>query len=56
LSRTAVRRIREWAGDYRTVNVAKGGFAWPPAYLVASHMEALESGLLREHTPAGAAA
>lgn len=43
--------IYEWAGQYRAVNVAKGGFAWPPAYLVASNMESFESGLLREMTP-----
>lgn len=43
--------IYEWAGSYRTVNVAKGDFAWPPAYLVASNMEVFERGLLREMTP-----
>lgn len=43
--------LYEWAGQYRTVNVAKGGFAWPPAYLVPANMEAFERGLLREMTP-----
>ena len=43
--------IYEWAGDYRSVNVSKGGFVWPPAFLVAQNMGNLESGLLRRHTP-----
>lgn len=43
--------LYEWAGQYRTVNLSKGGFSWPPAYLVASNMERFESGLLRECTP-----
>lgn len=43
--------IYEWAGRYRTVNLSKGGFTWPPAYLVPSHMDTLEDGVLRECTP-----
>lgn len=43
--------IYEWAGQYRTVELAKGGFRWPPAYLVADNMARFEAGLLREHTP-----
>ena len=43
--------IYEWAGEYRTVDVSKGGFSWPPASLVAQNMANLESGLLRRHTP-----
>ena len=43
--------IYEWAGTYRTVEMSKGGFAWPPALRVESNMEALETGLLRRRTP-----
>jgi cell filamentation protein len=43
--------IYEWAGRYRTVNVSKSGFSWPPASLVGRNMAAFESGLLAEHTP-----
>ena len=43
--------IYEWAGQYRTVELSKGGFRWPPAYLVADNMARFEVGLLREHTP-----
>ena len=41
----------EWAGEYRTVEMSKGGFAWPPAFRVAPNMENFEAGLLRQHTP-----
>ncbi len=41
----------EWAGHYRTVEVAKGDFPWSPAHRVAANMTSLEQGLLREHTP-----
>src|SRR5688500_17969984 len=27
-----------WAGRYRTVEMSKGGFTWPPAYLIPDHM------------------
>jgi cell filamentation protein len=47
--------IYEWAGAYRTVELSKGGFRWPPARLVSDNMARLESGLLREHTPCGPA-
>jgi len=40
-----------WAGRYRSVNLSKGGFLWPPAHLVPSHMEAFEVTLLRQRTP-----
>jgi cell filamentation protein len=43
--------IYEWAGAYRTVELSKGDFRWPPAHLVAANMANLEAGLLREHTP-----
>jgi cell filamentation protein len=43
--------VYSWAGRYRSVELAKGAFQWPPAYLVAQNMERLELGLLRAHTP-----
>lgn len=43
--------IYEWVGECRTVEMEKGGFRWPPAYLVPQNMAALEQGLLRQHTP-----
>ena len=43
--------IYEWAGQYRTVELAKGGFRWPPAYLIPRHMANFERGILRENTP-----
>ncbi len=43
--------LYEWAGQYRTVEMEKDGFHWPPAYLVAQNMTHLEQGLLRRHTP-----
>jgi cell filamentation protein len=33
------------------VELSKGGFRWPPAYLVPENMARFETGLLREHTP-----
>ena len=48
--------LYEWAGEYRTVDMEKGGFRWPPAYLVAQNMTALEQGLLHQHTPCRPAA
>ena len=43
--------IYEWAGRYRTVELEKGGFKWPPAYRVPQNMEAFGKGLLACHTP-----
>jgi len=36
---------------YRTVEVAKAGFRWPPAHLVESNMRMLTDGVLHECTP-----
>ncbi len=44
-------QIYDWAGRYRTVELSKAGFRWPPAYLVESNMDAFEKGLLACHTP-----
>ncbi|MBU1153035.1 Fic family protein [bacterium] len=44
-------KIYEWAGNYRKVNLSKGGFTWPPAYLVAKNMTEFEKDTLLVHTP-----
>jgi cell filamentation protein len=46
-----LREIYEWAGRYRTVEVSKGTFTWPPAHLVSQNMEAFEAKKLRRLTP-----
>ncbi len=43
--------IYPWAGKWRTVELQKNGFMWPPAYIVPQNMAHLESTLLRTHTP-----
>lgn len=43
--------IYEWAGRYRTVELKKDDFPWPPAYLVAKNMRRFERNLLSVHTP-----
>lgn len=43
--------IYEWAGRYRTVELEKGGFRWPPAFRVPENMAVFEKGLLRKYTP-----
>lgn len=43
--------VYEWAGRYRTVNIEKGGFKWPPAARVPELMEAFERDYLRRYTP-----
>jgi cell filamentation protein len=43
--------IYEWAGNYRTVEMSKGNFSWPPAYRVAANMEQFEINILRKLTP-----
>lgn len=40
-----------WAGRYRTVELSKSGFSWPPAQRVSANMQAFETGLLAEKTP-----
>lgn len=40
-----------WAGEYRSVNLTKGSFTWPPAIRVAANMENFERDLLAKHTP-----
>jgi len=43
--------IYGWVGQYRTVDVSKGGFTWPPAALVPQNMENFQRGLLHTNTP-----
>lgn len=43
--------IYAWAGSYRTVDVSKEGFTWPPAFRVPDNMARLEENLLLKHTP-----
>ena len=43
--------IYPWAGEYRRVNIGKGGFQFAHAPLIAGLMIALERGALRQHTP-----
>ncbi len=43
--------IYDWAGEYRTVEVAKGDFRWPPAFRIPENMAWLEAQRLRPLTP-----
>ena len=51
LHRIWLQGIYEWAGEYRQVNISKGGFPFAAAARVPSLMEGLEKRLLRQHTP-----
>lgn len=44
-------RLYSWAGHYRTVNLEKSGFKWPPAYLVDQNMSEFEKNILARRTP-----
>ena len=44
-------QIYAWAGEYRQVNVGKGGFMFAAATQVSRLMQELERGALREFTP-----
>lgn len=43
--------IYPWAGEYRSVNIGKGGFQFAHAPLIPGLMRDLERGALRSHTP-----
>ena len=45
--------VYEWAGDYRQVNIAKGGFMFAAASRVPRLMQDFERGPLRDYTPCG---
>ena len=40
-----------WAGRYRTVDMSKGGFTWPPAMRVEQNMALIEREAFRAKTP-----
>jgi len=44
-------KIYPWAGQYRTVELQKGAFRWPPAFRVAENMERFEREMLARDTP-----
>ena len=44
-------KVYAWAGQYRTVELQKGSFRWPPAFRVAENMATFERDLLARHTP-----
>jgi cell filamentation protein len=43
--------LYEWAGWYRTVDMAKAGFSWPPAFRVEQNMQVIEKEVLLRKTP-----
>jgi len=43
--------IYDWAGDFRQVNLGKGGFQFASAHLIPKLMADFEYGALRVHTP-----
>ena len=43
--------IYEWAGEYRQVNVSKGGFTFASAGAIPTLMDEFEKGPLRRNTP-----
>jgi cell filamentation protein len=43
--------IYDWAGEYRQVNLGKGGFQFASAHLIPRLMAEFENGPLRVHTP-----
>lgn len=51
LHRLWLGQIYAWAGEYRNVNIGKGGFRFAHAPLIAGLMGDLERGALARHTP-----
>jgi len=43
--------IYQWAGQYRSVELEKGGFVWPSSYIVPDNMARFEKEVLATHTP-----
>jgi len=56
LHRMWLGSIYPWAGNYRTVNIGKGGFQFAHAPLIPRLMVVLGKKVLRRHTPCGSAA
>ena len=53
LHRIWLGRIYPWAGNYRTLNIAKGGFRFAHAPLIPQLMNGFGKEVLRRHTPCG---
>ena len=51
MHRDWLANIYEWAGEYRSVEMEKGGFVWPPSYIVPENMARFEDEMLAKHTP-----
>lgn len=51
LHRLWLRRIYGWAGEYRTLDIAKGGFQFAHAARIPILMEEFENRPLQRHTP-----
>lgn len=56
LHRLWLGSIYPWAGNYRTVNIGKGGFQFAHAPLIPRLMAVFGRAVLRRHTPCGAVA
>ena len=56
LHRMWLGSVYPWAGNYRTVNIGKGGFQFAHAPLIPRLMAVLGRDVLRRHTPCGSAA
>lgn len=56
LHRMWLGRIYPWAGNYRTLNIGKGGFQFAHAPLIPRLMAIFGKEVLRRHTPCGSAA
>lgn len=48
LHKVALKHLYPFAGQYRTVNISKGGFPFPPARYLDNSMKDLEQNLLKE--------
>lgn len=55
LHRMWLGSIYPWAGNYRTVNIGKGGFQFAHAPLIPRLMATFGREVLRRHTPCGSA-
>jgi cell filamentation protein len=55
LHRLWLGSIYQWAGNYRTVNIGRGGFQFAHAPLIPRLMRIFGSEVLRRHTPCGRA-
>src|SRR5258708_16143906 len=54
LHRSWLGPIYSWAGEYRTVNLGKGGFQFATAALIPELMRKLEREVLAKYTPPSA--